>query len=1017
MIQHQKKYFNGGLNADSDFELVKESQWVNASNIRIGSTDTGVNNRIESVGGNTLLYSPVSGSGDNLCRGGCVDDENNLILWFNYSSNGEHGIYCWDKLNAVGYKVLLTSQTGGDFTLSRTRYIHSCGVINGILYWTDGVQRRINIKAGINMNHPGTYPTVTAYTSPIDATQISLIRKPPAFKPNAALAIASPPITYDLTSGKTFRFAWRWTYREYEQSVLSEWSKVADMRGNIGSGFNSVTVGMPLENIPQDVASVELVVQYADTNKAYIIKTWDRAVTADATEITNHNLGTPLTYSFKNDQLGLALDDPYTIKTNESIPVLSETLALARSRIFLGSNVFGYDSPLSTSLAFSSFSTIAAGTSVAVFKSDTAYDFGVFFMDRYGRKCGVVKGPRVITDDFSYYTATPTKQNFINLTLSNAAALTEIPDWAYYYSIVRSRSLRTSSFIQGHSSAGQFKYAYKDASTGVITYAATLTGTPYGLAIDLTETTSAGVGYSYTEGSGDAIKVFPSTGSAIKKPIIDADGAHVIFAWDATFSGSLAALLTLFEIYTPALTAPETTYFEVGAKYAVTNPGTVSRVYSNLAIQITPDSWMVSRPFSGGNVFLEAMSPNDEYWQDWIRSETRPTAVDRIGQEDLKTNICFSNVLGSGKVNGLSEFEPLNSLDLDEGLGEILKLQLVQKIQRDGSVLLAICTDGTVSCYLGESELLDTQGSSFIAKADGVIGTTRALQGGYGTANPESVAEHNGLLWWWDVKNRTVIQYSVNGLDPISKNDFVRPANLLSKKLGSFTQAEKDAFPVYPFLVGGYDPQHKEVLFSVPYTEAAPKGNLVDYSSPSIVYPYDIYDGQAKTLVYKSDKDQWMGSHLYQAEKILNLGSDLYTIKAGKLYIHNQAAQADFYGTQYKAYIMYPTAPGGINTFTTIGLECSLKPNFVHIRTENPYTQSTDLIAKDFTTKDGVHYAPFFRDRLSPNNSGTYLQKQMIGDKIFGKSLLIMLEFDVSASQLQLQFSNIGYSLNSGHKI
>ena len=285
-----------------------------------------------------------------------------------------------------------------------------------------------------------------------------------------------------------------------------------------------------------------------------------------------------------------------------------------------------------------------------------------------------------------------------------------------------------------------------------------------------------------------------------------------------------------------------------------------------------------------------------------------------------------------------------------------------------------------------------------------------------GTSNPESVFEYNGLVFFFDYRNGCFVQYSNNGTFPISKNKLTRATNLFSKKFASLTIAEIEALGSRPYVVGGFDPYHKEAFFTIPNTEAtAPKGELADY--PGMDYPYDIYDGNAKTLIYKSEADIWLGSMSFEAEKFIRMGNDLYSFKAGKLYIHNQSNVCNFYGAQHTAKLMYSNNVGAIQRYYAIGLEGNKKPSFVHFRTEDPYVQSSDLVTTDFASKEGVKYANILRDRLSPNHTGSYLAKQVFGERLYGKTLLTMLEFEFvnDTSKLELRFSDIGYTVNTGH--
>lgn len=1025
-MQPTKKYLYGGLNADDDFEFVDEKQWVNASGIRIMSTDKGASMRVESIGGTQVLFNDLP-VGTNFCMGGCVDEETNLLFYFNANSGNENGIYAYNRILGVGYKVLLNSQTGNSLAITKDTYIHSVEAVNGLLYWVDSnkVLCKINFKAGINLNHPGTFPGVTAYPNPITEAEIRVIKNPPLKRPGALGAVASPAISYNLIVKGIFRFAWRFKYRDNEVSTLSDFSEVVNMRADTtGLGYNSINVfagGGGLATIPSEVQAVDLVVQYMLTDKVSVIRTWDKDIAADAAAIIASNAGTPLSYNFKNNEAGETLAPAYIIKHQEDVPINVETLALARNRVFVANFRNGYNSPKLTSLAVGTQVVTAIptlGNPVQVFKSEGSRQTGMVFYDKYFRRCGVVKGPQFTIPDMQYFTTTQDKITLVPLSVSNTAALLEIPDWAYYYRPCVTQVDTTDSFFQGHFSAGLFKYVYKDEITGVLTYADTLATTPYGLAVSIAEVLPSGIGYSFTEGSGDTMKIYLSNTVVYKKQVIAADESYVIVPWDGSIVTALNTLQGVFEIFNPRSILTQEVFYEVGELNVVNNPTTNTRSYATTSFAVTGDVWMIQRQLTPAlRMRFEAMSALDEFWTQWVKDQGRPNFIDNIGQVQITTGIKFSNVIVPGtKVNGLGSFEVLNEEILDVEKGPIRKLQLANKVQQDGSVMLAIHENSTSSIYLGQQEIFDSQGSAFVSKSNNVIGSINDLRGGYGTINPESVFEYNGLVYWWDLRNGAVIQYSNSGLFPITQNKFTRPANLISKKYQSLTSAQIEAFGSRPFIVGGFDPVHKEIVFSIPQTETTPpKGNLIDYSSPSIPYPYDIYDGKAKTLIYKADGDAWCGDIPVQAEKFLRLGNDFYSFKSGILYKHNTDSHGLFYGVQYKSKISFVVNVPAIATFYSMGIEGNLIPTFTHFRTDDPYEQSSDLLASNFETKEGIHYANLKRDRLSPNKPGTYLLKQMNGDRMFGGYLLTYFEFDVSATPLALKFVTTGFNINKGH--
>jgi hypothetical protein len=162
----------------------------------------------------------------------------------------------------------------------------------------------------------------------------------------------------------------------------------------------------------------------------------------------------------------------------------------------------------------------------------------------------------------------------------------------------------------------------------------------------------------------------------------------------------------------------------------------------------------------------------------------------------------------------------------------------------------------------------------------------------------------------------------------------------------------------------------------------------------------------------------WFGSMSFQAEQFVRMDNDLYSFKDGVLYIHNQNTTT-FYGVPFKSQLMFSVNPGAIHTFYSLGLESNKTPSWVHFRTEDPYTQSSDLPYpnySEFVSKEGVIEARILRDRFSPNAAGEYDDKQLTGDFLFGKALLVMLEyeFETDPTKLQLRICDVGNNIRLG---
>lgn len=1033
-IEHEKKYFAaqgenlGALNAEDAPIAIGANQWINASNIRSGSTDKGYTGWVESIGGTLLLSTPSPSV--SFIRIGNIDDiVGNRIIYFYYNLNTtQHKIEVYDKTDGTIYLALVASQVTGGLTFSKDYLIHGT-IINGVAYWTDNYNgvRKLNVDAAIKMNNPSYSTTQAAYTTPLESDVISLIRRPPFY----ALQINKVTVgstAYNNIADFAGQFAWRYTFRDNEICVLSPISDLVNYNA-AGDTYNAVTVvandvtGTP-QHISQDVQTVDFCVRYAGSPNFFIIKTWDKKIASEAAEIAAHNAGNPLDYTFLNDRIGIALDSAYSVKPFDSVPRLSKTLSSALNRLMLGHNYESFDTPVLSSLTVTPVSeTNQTPFQNPSFKSASTYQLGIIFRDYYKRVIGNVftKDSLRVTIPDRTYTDIP-YYYYISCTLSNAAAANEIPVEAYYYEIVITKNLRTRFFVQAKS--GGMKYAIKDPTTNVITYQDTYISSAYGLAFNASLLNAEGMGYSYQE--GDVLKVYQELSATVYSlAVIGVQDGYIISKLQ-----DLGSFVTqpniIYEIYSPYKESTSEPYWTTGDTLVVANPTESFRTYGTVAATIYGDVYRFGRFAPSGSYVAENMSPIAKYWKQWNVNRGEPNYVINSFDVTKYTAVRWSNVIIEGsQTNGLSTFDALDEKILPLDLGKLNKLQNTSKVEEQGNVMLAIGEQETASCYLGEVQLVGADSNAFIASAPNVIGTVNVLKGGFGTINPESVSEYRGNVYWLDMNNGRIIQYSSNGLFPISNYKMERFWKLFCAKFLSMTAAQIEALGDRPFVFSTVDPAHDELLFTIPTLQIlAPKGTLPTFNVDTdaevkILYPFDILDFQGKTIVYDLISNSWRGSYSFVPEGFATLQNELYSFKSGQMYLHNQYDnQCKFYGVQYKAKIM-PVSnmfPSQLKVYNALAIEANMPPSYTYFYNDYPYQQLTDLADYQYRNQEGVWNATLQRNIIQPTNSGYTLTSRLTGEKMRSTAMYIMLEFTVSGSNcLNLKFLNLAFTPSLGN--
>lgn len=659
--------------------------------------------------------------------------------------------------------------------------------------------------------------------------------------------------------------------------------------------------------------------------------------------------------------------------------------------------------------------TGATITNYGVFPSRTQRKLSVVFYDFAMRKCGVVDidvTVNVPDRDFEFSTG----YGSILWTLSNSNCLNEIPEWAYYYTVVCTDDLTTRSYVESYTNAA--KYVTRDTA-GKFQFSSTIVtiGT-IGVGLHTAAMIQSGLGYVFTE--GDICVLTRDDDTVYELPVMGQDGNYIIVKTDDI--GDLNNRQFTYKIYTPYKTSEQEPYYEVGNLYRILEPTTTARSYETISDYINSDAYVLTRNYLSATYFAQAMSPNDLFFQRRYTDAGKPNFKTKLGQVVKKGYIRWSNTLiPNTAVNGLSTFDALDQKELPSGL-VIRKLQLTSKVQGEmGTVLLAICETETVSLYIGEVQQYDARGSANLVVSDNVIGSFNVLKGGYGTVNPESVSEFKGNVYWYDALNGKLMQYSSNGLFPISNVKMTRFWKLFSDQYLSMTSAEIEELGSRPFVFTTVDPHHYEFLVSVPkLLSTPPKGFLIDY--PSTVYPFDAYDGQAKAIIYKLDlgagNPHFQGSYSFTVDGFVSAQNKLFSFKQGHLYIHNDTSSFNnFHGVQYKSRIMFVAngVPNVPKVYKNIAIEANLLPTLTYMLSEQPYLQATDIMDYEYSAREGVYYAPIKRNKIVPTATGMNTSGLMSAEEMRTPALRVMLEFTVTTTPLQLRAAIVGFNVSKGH--
>ena len=354
MANLQRNFIAGVMNKSLDERLLPNGQYVDALNVRLGSTEETEVGSVENTKGNipltTLEFDGNPLSSNAKCIGAFEDGGNETIYWFVHDNN-----FVSSPTNKLDLIVSLNVQTNvltyhvisvSDGSLSTTTLnFNPAYLITGInlvdeelLYFTDNFNppRFINV----NRNYPNPVGNIDGFT----AESLLVIKKPPRTSPSLTLSAVSSQNNF--LEDRFVCFGYRYQYADREYSAPSQFSEPAfvpkSFRFDFGVGLNdgmlnainfaqiSYNSGGPL------VTSVELLWKDMNSGVIYVIERLDKAQLniADNTEYT---------YDFSDSKVFTVLPNSEILRLYDNVPRLAQAQTLMGNRLIYGNYLEQYD--------------------------------------------------------------------------------------------------------------------------------------------------------------------------------------------------------------------------------------------------------------------------------------------------------------------------------------------------------------------------------------------------------------------------------------------------------------------------------------------------------------------------------------------------------------------------------------------------------------------------------------------------------------------------------------------------
>lgn len=354
MANITRNFIAGRMNKVMDQRLLPDGEYIDAMNIRMGSTENSELGVIENTKGNLPLTSlayidGISLSANARCIGSIEDSANDILYWFVHDPNFPAGLTGKLDLivsfnvftNILTYHIISINDGGNINTtlnFNPTYLITGVNIIDGLLYFTDdyNAPRVINVRRN--------YPNPIGDIDQITAESILVIKKPPVESPLVEPFVTNGQENYLDT--RFICFAYRYRYIDGEYSATSQWSQPAfvpnpfefSVESFLNEGMTNLcnAAKITYNSGSSLVVGVDLLFKQANGNIIKVIEKLDKA-----------NLGlannTDYTYTFTNSKIFTVLPESEILRLYDNVPRYAKAQTIMGNRLMYGNYVEGYD--------------------------------------------------------------------------------------------------------------------------------------------------------------------------------------------------------------------------------------------------------------------------------------------------------------------------------------------------------------------------------------------------------------------------------------------------------------------------------------------------------------------------------------------------------------------------------------------------------------------------------------------------------------------------------------------------
>ena len=350
-------FIAGRMNKSVDERLLPPGEYIDALNVRLGSTETTEIGAVENAKGNSrLTYLAYNGeplSINATCIGAYEDGVRETIYWFIHdATNLEAAGGIVDMVvsyNTTSQVINYHIVTEDLLNFDPKHLITGINLLDDLLFWTDDINppRYINIDRN--------YPLPIANVDQIIEEDISVIVKIPGFENivNNNVPLAVPKITLlnvpggeNYIENKFLCFAYRYRYLDGQYSATSLFSLPAfatkpfrfDTKNYNNQGMLNLYNGINIEYSTGSsrVVQIDLLFKESNSNNINVI---ERFVKKDYGWPDN----TVQSYVFTNSKIYTVIGADELLRQYDNVPRFAKAQIIQGNRLMYGNYIDGYN--------------------------------------------------------------------------------------------------------------------------------------------------------------------------------------------------------------------------------------------------------------------------------------------------------------------------------------------------------------------------------------------------------------------------------------------------------------------------------------------------------------------------------------------------------------------------------------------------------------------------------------------------------------------------------------------------